>query len=170
MDIVIKKIETESEVEGKACVHWKTWQEAYSGIVDQSFLDSLTLQKCLEIASSKKDGILIAIDGERVVGFAGYGACRGDDLPSCGEIQAIYVLPEYWGKGVGASLMEAALRELEEYPSVALWVLKENSRAIRFYEKCGFHADGAGETIMLGSPVTEIRMVRSMPGDPMRDG
>ena len=157
---MIKKMETESEVTGKAYVHWKAWQEAYAGIVDQSFLDALTREKCLEIARVKKDDIVIALDGELTVGFAGYGVYRGDDLPDTGEVQAIYVLSEYWGKGVGAALMEAALKELEEYPAVALWVLKDNARAIGFYEKSGFHADGACKTIVLGSPITEIRMIR----------
>ncbi|MBO4360151.1 MAG: hypothetical protein J5822_04670, partial [Eubacteriaceae bacterium] len=63
MDIVIKKMETDSEVRGKAYVHWKAWQEAYAGIVDQSFLDALTREKCLEIARAKKDDTVIALDG-----------------------------------------------------------------------------------------------------------
>ena len=50
MNIVIKKMETDAEIKGKAYVHWKSWQEAYSGIVDQRYLDSLTLDKCEKIA------------------------------------------------------------------------------------------------------------------------
>ena len=48
MNIVIKKMETDAEIKGKAYVHWKSWQEAYSGIVDQRYLDSLTLDKFSE--------------------------------------------------------------------------------------------------------------------------
>ena len=50
MNIVIKKMESDDEIRGKAYVHWKSWQEAYSGIVDQRYLDSLTLEKCEETA------------------------------------------------------------------------------------------------------------------------
>ena len=52
MNIVIKKMETDAEIKGKAYVHWKSWQEAYSGIVDQRYLDSLTLDKCEKIRMS----------------------------------------------------------------------------------------------------------------------
>ena len=50
MNIVIKKMESDDEIKGKAYVHWKSWQEAYSGIVDQRYLDSLTLEKCEKTA------------------------------------------------------------------------------------------------------------------------
>ncbi|WP_022778856.1 hypothetical protein [Butyrivibrio sp. AE3009] len=46
MSIEIKKMETDDEFKGKAYVHWKGWQEAYTGIVDQGYLDGLTLEKC----------------------------------------------------------------------------------------------------------------------------
>lgn len=34
MDIIIKPMESDSEIRGKAYVHWKAWQDAYSGLVD----------------------------------------------------------------------------------------------------------------------------------------
>ena len=33
MDIVIKKSETKEEIRGKTFVHWKTWHEAYPGMI-----------------------------------------------------------------------------------------------------------------------------------------
>ncbi len=158
MAIVIKPMETHAEIRGKAFVHWKCWQEVYPGLVSQAYLDSLTLEKCEEIAFRWPDNILVAKDADRVVGFVGYGD-RGGEAPDTGEVFALYVLPEYHGTGVGQRLMEAALERLATYPQLCLWVLKDNGRAIRFYEKCGFHATGEE----LHSPrveATEIRMVR----------
>ncbi len=43
----IKKMESDEEIKGKAYVHWKSWQVAYKGIVDQNYLDSLTLENRL---------------------------------------------------------------------------------------------------------------------------
>ena len=160
MEITVKKMETESEIRGKAFVHWKSWQETYPGIVDQGYLDSLTLAKCEEIAFRWPDDIVIAKDGERVVGFAGYGKYRDGELEDTGEVFALYVLKEYWGTGIGLRLMEEALSQLEEFPHTAVWVLKENGRAIRFYEKCGFRPDGREEMLTLGAPVRLIRMIR----------
>ena len=75
------------------------------------------------------------------VGFVGYGD-RGDEAPNTGEIFALYVLAEYYGKGVAQQLMKAGLQQLMNYPQICLWVLKENKRAIRFYEKNGFRLNG----------------------------
>ncbi|MBO4868267.1 MAG: GNAT family N-acetyltransferase [Clostridia bacterium] len=159
MDIIIKKMETDDEIRGKGFVHYTSWQQAYRGIVDQGYLDSMSLQKCEEIAYRWLDNILVAKDGEDVVGFAGYRKYRDDELTGTGEVYAIYVLQQYWGKGVGHMLMQAALDMIKEYPAVAVWVLKDNARAIRFYEKLGFRPDGREETLTLGAPVTEMRMI-----------
>ncbi|MBR3312063.1 MAG: GNAT family N-acetyltransferase [Solobacterium sp.] len=159
MNIVIKKMESDDEIKGKAYVHWKSWQEAYPGIIDQSYLDSLTLEQCEQTAYRWPDNIIIAKDGDLVVGFAGYGKYRNDELENTGEVFSIYILSEYYGKGVGYRLMEAALSRLAEYPRIAVWVLKDNQRAIRFYERCGFRFDGREETLVLGSPVIEGRML-----------
>ena len=160
MGIIIKKMETDDEIRGKGYVHYKAWQEAYPGLVDQNYLDKMSLEKCEEIAYRWLDNILVAKDSGRVIGFVGYGKCRNEDLVDAGEVFAIYVLAEYYGKGVGKALMDAALNLLKDYSQIAVWVLEGNKRAIKFYEKCGFRSDGKTEEITLGTPVTELRMVR----------
>ena len=72
-------METDAEIKGKAYVHWKSWQEAYSGIVDQRYLDSLTLDKCEKIAFRRTDNVIIAKDGDSVIGFVGFGKYRNDE-------------------------------------------------------------------------------------------
>ena len=159
MSIVIKPMETDSEIKGKAYVHWKSWQEAYPGIVAQSYLDKLTLEKCESIAYKGLDNILVAKDDDQVVGFVGFGKYRNDELPSAGEVFSLYVLSAYYGRGIGYRLMQEALKRLTDYPQVAVWVLKDNQRAIHFYERCGYRFDGREETILLDTPVTEVRMI-----------
>lgn len=141
MSIVIKPMETDEEIKGKALVHWKCWQETYPGLVSQEYLDKLTLQKCEELAFQWRDNILVAKEGDRVIGFAGYGY-HGPEEPDMGEVYALYVLPEYHGTGVGKLLMDAAMEKLAAYPHICLWTVKDNGRAVRFYEKCGFLLTG----------------------------
>jgi len=159
MAIEIKTMETDAEIRGKAYVHWKSWQEAYPGLLDQAYLDRLTLEKCENIAFSWPENTLVAKDGERVVGFACYGPYRDGELPDAGEVYAIYVLADYWDKGVGRRLMDEALERLRAYPRAAVWVLKGNERAIAFYRRCGYRPDGREQQVMIGGPVMEIRMV-----------
>ena len=159
MEIEIKKMETDGEIAGKAYVHWKSWQEAYKGLVDASYLEALTLEKCTAAAFEYPGNTLVAKVGENVVGFCAYGEGRVEDLPGAGEIYALYVLPEYCGTGIGMALMDAGLEKLEGKRAFVR-VLKNNARAIRFYEKCGFVRDGFGQELVIGTPVTVIRMVR----------
>ena len=134
-------METDEEIKGKAYVHWKSWHETYSGFVSQEYLDKLTYKKCESMAFSWRDNLIVAMDGNTVIGFVCYGN-RGEESTNAGEIFALYVLSEYYGTGVGLRLMQAGLKELSTYPEVYLWVLKDNKRAIRFYEKCGFVLTG----------------------------
>ena len=157
MGITIKKMQTEEEIRGKAFVHWYSWHEAYPGLVSQEYLDRMTLEKAEKMAFSWLDSQLVAKEEGRVIGFIGYGS-RGEENPDTGEIFALYVLSDYYGKGVGLRLMEAGLEQLKEYPRICLWVLKENTRAIRFYEKCGFIPDGE-EMFSPNIRAVEIRMV-----------
>lgn len=157
MSVIIKKLETDEEIRGKAFVFLRAWHEAYTGIVSRAYLDSLTLESCEEKAFRRTDGVLIAKDGERVIGFVSFGDC-GEEKPEFGEVFCLYVLSEYYGTGAGQKLMEAALNELKNYPKICLWVLKENGRAVRFYQKCGFVPDGE-EAVSANHGAAEIRMV-----------
>ena len=62
-------------------------------------------------------------------------------------------------QGLGYALMNAAVEKLSAYEKIAVWVLKGNERAIRFYERYGFRFDGTEAEIMLGTPNTELRMI-----------
>lgn len=164
MEIVIKKMETEEEIRGKAYVHWKSWQEAYAGLVDTDYLASRSLARCEERARKWPD-TWIAKDGERVVGFTVACVCRDDngvEIPDEGEVRAIYVLEEYQKRRIGYALMRYALSILAGCRVVYVWVLQGNEKAIRFYERVGFRADGAEQELVFGTPVKAIRMTYIM--------
>ncbi len=160
MDILIKPMETEDEIRGKAYVHWKSWQESYRGIVDDGYLDRMTIRRCEEMASCYPENTLVAKDGARVIGFACAGAVNGEI--DAGEVYALYVLEEYQHQGIGYALMRRALDELAGCRVVYLWAFKENVKAIRFYECVGFHPDGGEKELVLGTPVKGIRMAMEL--------
>ena len=107
---------------------------------------------------------MIALDDAKVVGFVSYGDFRDSDTRA-GEIFALYVLKDYYGKGVGQQLMQAAFSALYGYQEIILWVLEDNKRAIAFYEKMGFVFDGEEKVIDLGKAVKEKRMIYSKNSD-----
>ena len=69
------------------------------------------------------------------------------------------MLSDYYGQKVGYELMNAAFEMLAAYKYIAVWVLKGNERAIKFYERYGFHFDGMEQEIKLGTSNTELRMI-----------
>lgn len=91
-----------------------------------------------------------------MVGFASCG--EGRDPVGEGELYAIYALPEAWGSGVGSALMTAALEALRAngFATASLWVLEDNPRARRFYEREGWTRGGRREEEVLGIPITEV--------------
>ena len=159
MNILIKPMETDEEIKGKAYVHWKAWQEAYCGLIDPNYLNNFTLERCTRKAFSWVNDILVAKDNDKVIGFVGYGSYRDDSLVNTGEVYALYILEEYYDKKIGYALMSAALEKLSKYRKIAVWVLESNQRAIRFYKRCGFQFDGTKKEINLGTVNSEVRMI-----------
>jgi len=81
-----------------------------------------------------------------------------------GELYALYVTSAWWSAGVGRELMGRVLTALEAegYQRAVLWVLADNARARRFYERAGFAPDG-GSNILTGlGGVLEVRYARRL--------
>lgn len=159
--IVIKTAETDEELCGRGYVHCTAWQEAYRGIVSDRYLDTMTVEATTARARQFPENTLVAKDGDKVVGFAVYSPSRDDDLPDAGEVDAIYVLSEYYDRKVGYRLMNKAVDRLSDYNTIFVWVFENNERAIRFYHKFGFEFDGSKKEWNLGGPLTIVRMVKS---------
>ena len=166
---------------GVAIVHVEAWRAAYTGLIDQEILDGLSVDGRAaswaawitnSLARRPTDGdnsthrLLVAIHGTRVVGWAGFGAGRDEGDGKRGELAGLYVHPEYWGHGVGHSLMTRVEQELRAagWVEAYLWVLHGNERAIRFYEQHGWAAHGGEKTGSAGNAqgLHELRHVRGL--------
>jgi GNAT superfamily N-acetyltransferase len=79
--------------------------------------------------------VLVAELHGRIVGFA---AIVG------GELDGLFVEPEFWRQGIGEQLVEAATH-VARRRGLALTVVA-NPTAREFYEKCGFSLEGEAET------------------------
>ncbi len=154
INYIIKPMITNEEKDGKAYVHFKSWQETYCDLIPKEKL--ITEEKCFEIAYKSPNNILIAKEKDKVIGFVGYGKYRDEQTDNIGEIFGIYVLSKYQGNKVGYELMNAAIHKLNEFSKIAIWVLEGNVKAIKFYEKYGFIFNVKKEDVLLG---TKIRMI-----------
>jgi ribosomal protein S18 acetylase RimI-like enzyme len=144
-----------------ADVHARTWQGAYEHVFGAERLAGVSLPARLAqweriLAAGQSDVFVATNDG--IVGFVSTGDSRDADAEA--ELYAIYVLPGAWGSGAGAALMCAGLAAMRARASGAavLWVLEDNPRARRFYEREGWALDGERkEDEYLGIRVAEVR-------------
>lgn len=141
-------------------VHVRSWQTAYRGLMPDDFLDALSPDARAEWRALRLGGLpdrwamLVVEEAGTVVGFADTGPCRDEDRDPrvTGELFAMYLHPDYWHRGLGRLLMGGVVARLraDDFQSATLWVLRENSRARRFYEAAGWTIDGAQRAEALG--------------------
>ena len=106
-------------------------------------------QRWTEALASPELTVLVSEEDGAPVGAAGY---RHDWL------DGLYVVPELWGRGVGAELHDHVLDRLRERgsPQCHLWVLEENHRARRFYERRGWHQNGTTRVVPFPPNPTDV--------------
>ena len=146
-------ITTETEMDEKGYVHWKSWHETYKDIMPDDYLKSITLEKCIKMAHKFPQNTLLLKSDGNVVGFSCIG--KNCDTENTNEIIAIYLLKEYQGKGLGYALMNKSLSMLPPNARIILWVLNDNEKAINFYKKVGFDFNGNKKLLSFG---TELQM------------
>ena len=84
--------------------------------------------------------VLVAIDGSgRVLGTVAYKTENGE-----GHIRGMAVLPECQGSGIAKGLLDQVQSDVRELNcrAITLNTTRPLRRAIRFYERNGFHATG----------------------------
>jgi len=117
------------------------WRQHYPGIISGDQIDYMLVhgysaEALSRFVTENGAGLAIAeIDG-RPVGFA---AWYRDDATTT-KLDKLYVLPEHHGSGVGRALIEhvAALARGRGGTTLTLNVNRNNTGAIRAYERCGF--------------------------------
>jgi GNAT superfamily N-acetyltransferase len=101
-------------------------------------------------------------DGETYIAFEDAEAvgvvsvCRG-------VLQTLYVMPEFWSRGIGSALHDLALVRLREtnVQEARLWTLTENQRARAFYEKRGWTLTGRTRVVPFPPHPTDVEYARS---------
>lgn len=164
--IQVRKATTE-DASAIATIHVASWQATYRGHMEDTFLDSLSV----DTRTDRWRRTLMTVDGrtavhvaERdgdIVGFCSTGPTHDTVMPTnTGELYTIYVNPEKTRSGIGTALIgraEAAMRDAG-YDAATLWVLRDNASARAFYERSGWTFDGTEkQEEIAGQSITEVR-------------
>lgn len=157
------------DIQQIATIHVTGWQQAYRGQMPEEVLDNLSIPqretRWSEILGQPKvgDKNWVAQEDNEILGFCSTGVSRDKDASKdVGEVYALYVKPAELGSGIGTLLLVKAQEDLKAqgYRQATLWVLKTNDQGRSFYEKRGWHADGATKTDDHSYNLEEVRYQR----------
>lgn len=115
-EIIIRNIEFR-DLRAVAEITIRGWQTAYRGIVDDNYLDNLSIEENYQkrLKDYKENGFIIAENDNEVVGFCRYreGDNYIEEYPDVDcELCALYVKPENKGKGIGSELVKYVKNDL----------------------------------------------------------
>jgi GNAT superfamily N-acetyltransferase len=151
------------DADGIAEVHVSTWRETYAHLLPASYLDGLDVTRRAEqwretlTDGSAEAPPFVALDSDRIVGFALAGPARDEHPPRDLQLYAINVLASAHGTGTGQALLDAAVGDAP----ACLWAADDNPRAEAFYRRNGFARDGGVERqTFQGAEMVTVRMVR----------
>ena len=109
--------------------------------------------------------IWVAENDHKIIGF-----CAAQKEINKNRIGAIYLIPDYQGKGVGKLLIKQALAWLGKEKNIYVNVVQYNTQAINFYKKVGFVETGKNgtfdtvATLPNGKKLPEIELVIKIAG------
>src|SRR5579862_5716004 len=125
-----------SDARAIARIHVETWRSAYPGMVPDQTLIGMTVdgkaaswRRALSRLPTREIMLLAEVEGEgpgsQVVGFASAGPNRDGRLAFAGEVQTLYVLPDWQNQGIGRQLLQGCFARLADQGigSAVIWVL-----------------------------------------------
>lgn len=151
-----------------ARVHVRSWQVGYRGLLPDDCLDRMKAEDraaryTLGSGDLGQPATLVAEDFG-ILGFVTTAPARDPDTGK-GELGALYVAPDSWGRGIGTALIEAAHLRLKEggFADAVLWLLAGNERGLRFYRRHAWALNGINRTANVwGVRVEEIQLERRL--------
>jgi ribosomal protein S18 acetylase RimI-like enzyme len=130
------------DASGLARVFEQAWREAYQGIIPGVALERMLARRgprWWQSTASRGRPLAVLDIGQGIAGYVSYGRCRDRALPAKGEIDELYLAPEYQGLGFGRRLFKAVRNDLahRDMGPLVVWALADNERACAFYEGMG---------------------------------
>lgn len=150
---------TNNDIEQIAFINAESWKTTYRGVIDQTFLETLTTEKQLPRAKRLVESfdidciVVYERDTSNVIGFACFGKNREKNVDADSELQAIYLLEQFQGFWAGKILLDEGVRILLNRSSKRMMVsvFEANKTARSFYEKQGGKWIGSDHVDLAGT-------------------
>ncbi|MFD1848567.1 GNAT family N-acetyltransferase [Oceanobacillus bengalensis] len=157
MDFLIRKMLI-TDISQVQDVAMKSWNATYDGIIplemQNNFLESAYNDEMMK-KRVQHSFILVAEVNGMIVGFSNFSQVSHGKA----DLSAIYLYPEYQGKGIGTALLYIGIENLDSAREIYIDVEKENSIGRTFYEAKGFEVVKEFDDNFDGHILQTIRMV-----------
>lgn len=117
----------------------ETWHATYDALLGREVVTDITRRwhaeevLAAEIGRSGQVFLVADVDGQ----IAGTASAKLDAAAGV-DLNRLYILPHYQGRGLGKALLDAVLAAFPAARVVSLEVHSNNTPAIAFYERAGF--------------------------------
>jgi ribosomal protein S18 acetylase RimI-like enzyme len=139
---------TVADAEAIAAIRIEGWRTSYRGMIPDSYLDDMDMHQnvlhwrtILQALPAKDDSlcVYVAVNDDEIVGFVSAMKLPEAKQGKDGEINAIYIRPQWQRCGIGKRMMRKAALSLQAMGcnSCVIWVIDGNSPARNFYEELG---------------------------------
>ena len=139
-----------------------SWNATYEGIIPLEVQNNFLKLNYSDESMKQRIKLSIVYVAEvegKVVGFANYSKVRAGGKV---ELAAIYLYPEFQGKGIGTALLQQAVKDLEGIKEIYINVEKENKIGMNFYEAKGFEIVKESDEEFNGHIFKQVRMVKKV--------
>jgi GNAT superfamily N-acetyltransferase len=142
-------------------------EKAYRGVLSDDVVDWMRHQMdtpawehYIRSPKTKHHEVIVYEHDGQIISYADYGCAESKNGRATGEIFSIFVLPDYWKRGVGREMMEYSEVQLLKYKYLVaeLWVLEVNLPAQKMYSRLGWKHDQNIRSILLGK--TSCRQIQ----------
>ena len=145
------------DAEGFVRAYEESWDAALAALAGRSLKELSPYEERIEAFRKTFGGELPAGAGAWVA--EADGAIVGVAVRVGPELRSLYVVPKAWGTGAAHALIETAVAAIraDGHPEAMLWVVEENPRARRFYEREGWESTGETRASELGPSELQYR-------------
>ena len=138
-----------SNIHDAAVIHSVSWQESHRSFCDADFVALYSPEHQEEYLLQKMNNgsRIFMLIHQNPIGIVSVT----DNL-----IEDLYVLPDHQSRGFGSMLLQYAINQCSAAPT--LWILENNTRAQKLYERKGFRKTGNRNFITEGLDEIELAL------------
>lgn len=159
---------SECDATNIATLHNQCVKVDYDGLIPERYINISVQDRRIAAwrgwINRSQVSTFIAEDRQTPVGFTTVQPDNGSPNRDALELIGVYVLPSYWGRGIGRKLLDHALQEAIERKcsKIVVWEIESNTTGRNFYESLGFKSGENSRIFLeqLDEPIREVEYYR----------